>query len=79
MSKGTLSTAKEGRGEAGSVSREKSWNLFGKRSTSIDVGKQHLFETNHMWPEESIEGESGQGWEAGRRHWASQSPPSWES
>ena len=51
-----------------------------KRSTSIeDAGKQHLFETNHMWPEESIEGESGHGWEAGRRHCASQSPPSLES
>ena len=35
MSKGTLSTAKEGRGEAGSVSREKSWNLFGEKEEHL--------------------------------------------
>ena len=45
-----------------------------------DQGKQtqpYLFETSHMCPEESIDGESGQGWDGGRRHWASQSDPSW--
>ena len=36
----------------------------------------YLFETSHMCPEESIEGESGQGWEAGKRHWASQADSS---
>ena len=46
------------------------------RPIQTDSNQADLFETSHMWPEESREGESGQGWEAGKRHCASQSAPS---